>query len=338
MAAQAPDDGRTLEFDDGFRVDLRARQLDRAGRRVKLERIPTDVLLLLLERAGDVVSREEITQHVWGADVFVDVDNSINGAMRKIRQALRDSPERPKYIQTVTGRGYRFIAPVRERVPEPLADRVPKSTVDIPPAPSFHNRNLISVLAFIGILIAVGGAMLATRLTGSRRVPEGKVMLAVLPVVNLTGDPVQDYFSEGLTEEMIARLGRLAPDRLGVIAKASVMRYKHATAPLANLERDLGVRYALEGSVRRDGTTLRFMVRLVRLPEAAQIWSGTYERDVNRVFAVQDEIAQAIADEIKITIAEIPRGSNGPAILSASAYRAYDAVLERALLLEQANA
>lgn len=329
MAAHAPEDGRILEFGDGFRVDLRARRLDRTGRRVKLERIPTEVLLLLLERADDVVSREEITRRVWGPDVFLDVDNSINGAIRKIRQALRDNPDRPRYIQTVTGRGYRFIAPVREPGSEPVADVVvPERTQDIPPAAPPRNATRLAGLAFIGILTVLAGAMLAARLNGTRRAPEAKVMLAVLPVVNLTGDPVQDYFSEGLTEEMIARLGRLAPDRLGVIARASVMRYKDAKAPLGSLERDLGVRYALESSVRRDGTTLRFNVRLVGLPGAAQIWAGTYERDVNGVFAVQDEIAQAVADEIKITIAEMPRGSKAEAILSSSGYRAYDAYLK----------
>jgi TolB-like protein/DNA-binding winged helix-turn-helix (wHTH) protein/Tfp pilus assembly protein PilF len=326
VAAHAPEDGRILEFDDGFRVDLRARQLDRAGRAVKLERIPTDVLLLLLERAGDLVTREEITHRVWGSDVFLDVDNSINGAIRKIRQALRDNPDRPRYIQTVTGRGYRFIAPVRERGPEAAPDAVPERTDASPPAPPSRNLMLAAALVFIGI--AVGGALLAWRLIGAQQAPQGKVMLAVLPIANLTGDPVQDYFSEGLTEEMIARLGKLAPDRLGVIARASVMRYKDAKAPLASLERDLGVRYALEGSVRREGTILRFVVRLVRLPGAEQIWAGTYERDVNYVFAVQDEIAQAVADEIKITVAGIPRDSNRPAILSSSAYRAYDAYLK----------
>jgi TolB-like protein/DNA-binding winged helix-turn-helix (wHTH) protein len=273
VAAHAPEDGRILEFDDGFRVDLRARQLDRAGRAVKLERIPTDVLLLLLERAGDLVTREEITHRVWGSDVFLDVDNSINGAIRKIRQALRDNPDRPRYIQTVTGRGYRFIAPVRERGPEAAPDAVPERTDASPPAPPSRNLMLAAALVFIGI--AVGGALLAWRLIGAQQAPQGKVMLAVLPIANLTGDPVQDYFSEGLTEEMIARLGKLAPDRLGVIARASVMRYKDAKAPLASLERDLGVRYALEGSVRREGTILRFVVRLVRLPGAEQIWANT---------------------------------------------------------------
>ena len=335
--ARVPD---SIKFGEDFEFDSRACRLRRSGRVLKLERIPMEILAVLVEQRGQLVSREHIVERIWGKDVFLDTDNSINGAIRKVRQALRDNAEEPRFIQTVTGRGYRFIAPITDPevqgpvvVPEPQP--LPQVQIQpqpqiaepltIKPARSRQRAVFVISIALIVALVAYLWSRSQTRPSGSK----GQRMLAVLPFENLTGDPSQDYFSDGMTEEMIARLGSLDPQHLGVIARTSVMQYKHNKEPLDQIARELGVQYALEGSVRRDSGRLRITAQLIQAKDQTRLWARQYDREPGNVLGIQSEIAQQIANEIQFQIGSNERTKSTPqAALSPSESAAYELYLK----------
>jgi len=309
----------TIRFGDELELDATAYELRRGGRAVRLERIPMEILLLLVERRDELVTREQIVERVWGKGVHVETDNAINVAMRKIRTALRDDSENPRYIRTVTAKGYRFVAEVVAS-PQPVLAAPPPSPVRPRSAGWIAATVAVAILAVSGIYLfrskpAPADAAFA---------PAERVILAVLPFENLTGDPEQEYFSDGLTEEMIGRLGNLAPDKLAVIARTSVMRYKRDPAPLSKVGDDLHVQYVLEGSVRRDPQRVRITTQLVRVSDQTHVWARQYDRDPADLLRVQDEIADAIAREIRITLAASP----SPSPLTPDEYEAYDLYLE----------
>ncbi|MGH9643984.1 MAG: winged helix-turn-helix domain-containing protein, partial [Terriglobales bacterium] len=310
--------------------------------------------LFLMEQSGQVVSREQIVERIWGKNVFLDTDNSINGAIRKIRQVLSDDPEQPRFIQTITGRGYRFIAPVLEAcrpdidVPsQDMAaggeaagrdqDEAPRgsSSVLLPAesgAVALRARRgwaWLIVLSMAAVLVAGIATYLMRRpASGRQEFSGGRVMLAVLPFANLTGDSGQEYFSDGMTDEMITELGRLDPERLGVIARTSVMHYKNAQTPLSQIGRELGVEYVLEGSVRRDPERLRITAQLIRVKDQTHLWARQYDREPKSLLTLQSEIAGDISDEIQIAL-----GSNRSTpkitrpLLSPDEYEAHDLYL-----------
>src|SRR6266581_1027746 len=216
-----------LKFGD-FELDTAAYELRRRGLRIGLERIPMDLLLLLVERRGSVVTRDEIVERLWGKDIFVDTETSINTAIRKIRQALTDTPDRPAFVRTITGKGYCFIAPVT--------------------APDDHKTDLSPAIV-------------------------KPVMIAVLPFENLTGDPEQEYFSDGLTEETISAVGKVNPEQLAVIARTSCMRYKKTGKTAAQIGQELGADYLLESSLRREADRIRVTAKLIRVLDQSQIWA-----------------------------------------------------------------
>lgn len=326
-----------IRFGDDFELDPRSQKLCRAGRVLKLERIPTDILLLLIEKEGELVTRDQIISRVWGEGVFLDTDNSINGAIRKIRQVLKDDPEGPRFIQTVTGRGYRFIAPVvqppADREDAPLerpaaADSSPKPALEPRPSRKPTPWRLASLIGIAVVLIAGLGAYLYNLRARVQR-PPVRSMLAVLPFENLTGDPEQEYFSDGLTEEMISQLGNLDPSHLGVIARTSVMHYKHTNEPLDRIGQELGVQYALEGSVRRDSNRVRITAQLIQIKDQSHIWARQYDRDRSNLLALQAEIAQEIGDEIQLTLGDHRRiDAARQSSLSPQAYEAHDLYLK----------
>ena len=209
-----------------------------------------ELLLLLVERRGNLVTRQEIAARLWGAEIFHDIDNGVHTAIRKVRQALQDSTSRPAFIQTVSGKGYRFAAAV---------------TVSDATASASHG-----------------------------------ISIAVLPFENLTGDSAQEYISDGLTEETIAALGNLGRERLTVIARTSVMRYKRTAKTAKEIAQEIGADYILESTLRRDEQTLRVTSRLVRALDQAQIWSGKFDRNWRSVLQLQEEIGQAIAEQMHI--------------------------------------
>jgi TolB-like protein/DNA-binding winged helix-turn-helix (wHTH) protein/Tfp pilus assembly protein PilF len=371
---KAPD---RVKFGEDYELDLRAGELRRSGRLLKLERIPADLLMLLIERQGELVTRDQIIERIWGKDVFLDTDNSINAAIRKIRQVLKDDPAQPRFVQTITGRGYRFIAPVTGTaafVPAEAQAVVIDSyapPVDSPASPTGNAatpgagplaagdevpfspppRNaqdeagdtLVSPLprlvawrwplpvavSFV-LVIAVAAYFLWFRSRGAPATSSERVVMAVLPFENLTGDAGQEYFSDGMTEEMIAQLGRLDPDHLGVIARTSVMVYKQSPKPLDEIGRELGVQYVLEGSVRRDATKVRITAQLIQMKDQTHLWARQYDRELKSLLTLEGEIAQEIADEIQLTL-----GDNRKRIeqarkpsLSPEQYGAYDLYLE----------
>jgi TolB-like protein/DNA-binding winged helix-turn-helix (wHTH) protein/Tfp pilus assembly protein PilF len=325
-----------MRFGQDFDLDLGAHRLTRAGRVVRLERIPTEILLLLVERRGQLVTRQQIVDRIWGPGVFLDTDNSINGAIRKIRQVLNDDAEEPRFVETITGWGYRFIAPIEvaeaesERTSaQPIAASAaaPVSVVPSGKPPSRRGPLLLAIL--VVVTAAAGTWLLWFRSPAHLPPPAGRVMLAVLPFENLTGDAGQDYFSDGLTEELISRLGNLDPQRLGVIARTSVMRYNRGQIRPDQMARELGVQYLLEGSVRRDSKRIRITAQLVQVSDQTQLWARQFDRDLSSLLAVQAEIAQAVANEIQLTLADtggtgaVPSGA-----LSSSEYEAYDLYLK----------
>lgn len=320
---------RRLLFGDGFDLDLGAYELRRDGRALKLPRIPMEVLLLLMEQRGNLVTREQIVERIWGKEIFVDTDNSINAAIRKIRRALRDDSEEPHFIQTVTGRGYRFIAEVTELGLSPPAPHIDPQTIPIPVAPPRSEPDKISpipldpqpqressqplrawkfwIAASAVALVILGFAQFYRARLRVRSGPApavGRVMLAVLPFENLTGDTGQEYFSDGMTEEMITDLGMLDPRHLGVIARTSVMLYKHTPKPVDQIGRELGVQYVMEGSVRRDSSNVRITVQLIQVKDQSHVWAKQYDRELKGLLALQAEIAQEVADQIRLILGD----------------------------------
>jgi TolB-like protein/DNA-binding winged helix-turn-helix (wHTH) protein len=278
----------TFKFGD-LELDVSAYELRRMGRRVKLERIPMDLLILLVEREGDLVSRSEIVARLWGKESFVDSESGVNTAVRKVREALRDNPARPLFIQTVSGKGYRFCGSIVRAGSPPVDAARPREPTSEPlrgPTPAHHNGSAEPVEvappvsgprglgreAIVGALTA--GVLLLAILSISRIPPTSSVStpvtVALLPFENLTGDTTQEYFADGLTEETIAVLGKVNPNRMTVIARTSTMTYKGHTKTASQIGNELGADYLVEGSVRREAQRVRVTVKLIRVRDQSR--------------------------------------------------------------------
>ncbi|HXY23534.1 MAG TPA: winged helix-turn-helix domain-containing protein [Candidatus Acidoferrum sp.] len=315
-----------IRFED-FELDQGAFELRRKGRAVRLERIPLELLFLLVERRGLLVGRDEILERVWGKDVFVDADNSINTAVRKIRQALGDNPEEPRYVQTVSGKGYRFAAAVV--APSPTLTQTPaeppfevKAASTTPPS----KHPLRNWLVWVGIVLLLGAAAgVASLLLRQEQKPGStRIMLVVLPFVNLSGDPLQEYFADGMTEEMITQLGSLDPEHLGVIARTSSMQYKHTQKRASEIAQELRVDYLLEGSVRREGDRVRVTGQLIRASDETHLWAGDFDRELQDLLRLQSDVALAISSKIQLSLAGPTRTRlAGAPTLNPEAHEAY---------------
>lgn len=299
-----------------FQLDLKAGELHKAGVRVRLQDQPFRVLAVLVERAGTVVTREELRQRVWPSNVYVDFDQGLNNAIKKLREALGDSADTPTLIETVARHGYRFIAPVG--APPPARPAEPHR-----PSGSRALRNGILISSATALVAALGFWAWHESTTHLAASP-GKVTLAVLPFENLSGDPDQEFFSDGMTEEMIAQLGKLNPERLTVIARGTVAKYKHSNLAADQIGRELHADYLVQGSVRRVPDRVRITVHLIRVPEQTDRWAESYDREARDVLALQDSVARAIADRINITLAPAQRsGQAAPRNVDPDAYEAY---------------
>ena len=318
------------------------------GLRLKIRPQPLQVLNLLLSRAGEVVSRETLRKQLWSSETFVDFEHSLNTAVKELRAVLDDSALRPRYIQTVPKLGYSFIAHVElcefaaEPIPVTFAhsgageftpeefqylDALSEEAVD---ARRQRRPMLLAVSLALLSLLVVGGYLLWSRYYRMAHASAaGQTMLAVLPFENLTGDASQEYFSEGLTEEMIAQLGHADPQHLGVIARTSVMHYKQTREPMNQIGRELGVEYLLEGSVRRDADKMRITAQLIRARDQVHMWSHQYDRTPNSLLSLQAEIAQEISDSIQLTLGDSKPSGSALAAASPSpkSYEAYDLYL-----------
>jgi TolB-like protein/DNA-binding winged helix-turn-helix (wHTH) protein/Flp pilus assembly protein TadD len=336
-----------VKFGDGLELNRNSYELRRAGRALKLERIPLDILFLLVERRGQLVTREDIIGKIWGKDVFVDTDSSINGAIRKIRQVLKDDPENPVFVQTVTGKGYRFIAAVTEAEfpAHKSGGKNLESSNTITQEPSTllaagQERRValtswpwvasLAVLLVVVLAAAIFGLRLRAR---SQTASEHRVMMAVLPFANLSNDPEQEYFSDGLTEETITDLGELNPERLGVIARTSAAAYKHTNKTIAQIGRELGVDYILEGSVRREGGVARISAQLIRVKDQVHLWAHNYDRETGGLLALQNELGRAIAQQVQVKLA--PPSGGGSTYKYAPNPEAYELYLKGRFYLNQ---
>lgn len=308
---------RTVSFGE-FTADLRIRELCRNGVQIKLRGQPFAVLALLIERSGEVVTREELRSHLWRDETFVDFDHSLNVAINRIREVLCDSAGRPRFIETVPRIGYRFIAPVS-------ADSSPSpSAVVLASFPSKENKsdaetensgravNKWAVLLrsahwyaaiFAVLMIGVGAAYLERRANhAAAKTGTEKIMLAVLPFENLTGDPANEYFSDGLTEEIITQLATLQPGRLGVIARTSVTAYKRGDRGISRVGSQLGVQYILEGSLRQSRGHVRITAQLIQVKDQTHLWAEDYDRDLGDVLTLEREVSGAVAHEIQLEL------------------------------------
>jgi TolB-like protein/DNA-binding winged helix-turn-helix (wHTH) protein/Tfp pilus assembly protein PilF len=313
-----------------WQLDPQKLQLRRDGNVVPLPAKAAEILLVMLARSGETVSKDELMRSVW-PDSCVEESNLTQNIFL-LRKALGETAQHSSYIITIPGRGYRLAAEVREIGSAPAvrtADEIPVSTEEpyaAPPKPPAARKLYWPWLSAVALaLIVLATAIIWPRRISRSQPPPGRVMLAVLPFENLTGDAGQEYFSDGMTEEMIAQLGNLDPEHLGVIARTSVMHYKNSKAPLDQIGRELGVQYVLEGSVRRDADKVRITAQLIQLKDLSHLWSRRYDRELSSTLALQSEIAQEIAGEIQHALgadkfaftAEPPRRSS-------TSYEAYD--------------
>ena len=270
-----------------FEADLCSGELRRNGARIKVQEQPFKVLAELLARPGELVSRETLCLKVWGSDTFVNFEHSLSIAINKLREALGDSADNPRFIQTVPRRGYRFIAPVEELSPSPAMGRIPSS--------SERKPFMFAAVGFVVLcaLVLAVGAWRRALLPPIRSV-------AVLPLENLTSDQEQDYIADGITETLITDLGRVST--LRVISSTSVRQYKSVRKPLSEIGRELNVDAVVEGALLRSGDRIRITVHLVRLPVEKQVWSQVYEGDLRELSALQVGVAGEILSHLRAQV------------------------------------
>ena len=285
-----------------FELDRATGELRRAGQRVPLQDQPAQVLSLLVSRPGDVVTRDELRRALWTDDTFVEFDSALNVAVNKIRQALGDSATSPRFVETLPKRGYRFLAEVHAVEPRPAAETPAPRAPETPPRTGPGRGRamwLAGALAAALLALLISFTPLLRRNADAPDHPRIR-SLAVLPLDNLTGDPAEEYFSDGMTDALITNLASLPA--LRVISRQSVMRYKGSTKPLPEIARELGVEGVVEGSVVRSGGRVRITAQLVHAPTDRHLWARSYERRMEDVLALQGELSRAIAEEVRLTI------------------------------------
>jgi TolB-like protein/DNA-binding winged helix-turn-helix (wHTH) protein/Tfp pilus assembly protein PilF len=324
---EVPARTRTVRL-GAFEADLKSGELRKHGLKIKLQDQPFQLLVLLLESSGEVVTREELRQKLWPAQTFVDFDVCVNAAIKRLRDALGDSAESPRYVETLPRRGYRFVASTQE-VGNELAQRKSAETVtsdngrdavlsqakqlatpnntnqpeiDEPQTKTNRARYAFARIASTMVLMLCLGFVL-------RRLwepPQGKTdaahirSLAVLPLDNLSGDSTQEYFVDGMTEALITNLSKISA--LRVISHTSVNHFKGTKKTLREIATELQVDAVVEGSIEREANRVRITANLVQVFPEKHLWAESYERDIRNILDLQSEVARTIADQIKITV------------------------------------
>src|SRR6201987_136745 len=298
-----------------FELDLHSGELRKHGLRVRLQEQPFRFLEMLLERPGEVVTREELQKRLWPADTFVDFDHGLNKAINKIREALGDSAESPRFVETVSRRGYRFLAEVKDadaapvRSPEPaIQPHQPQPAAEAPERPNlpgkvaeFKNSSLSYAWKIsVSVLLLMAASLAIWKLHSWNRPSSAIRSLAVLPFESLSNDASQDYFADGMTDELISDLGQISA--LRVISRTSVMSYKRARKPLPQIARELSVDAVVEGTVLRSGNEVRITAQLIEASADNELWSQSYEGELRDTLALQNKVARAIADQIRINL------------------------------------
>lgn len=327
MAPEHTARARVIQF-GMFEANLSARELRKCGIKIKLHGQPFEVLAMLLEQPGEIVTREEFQRRLWPRDTFVDFDHGVNTAVNRLREALADSADNPRFIETVPRRGYRFLAPVTAPAVDSVSSAiaieangsVPQAaniistgeasaqntqTVNRPdhlPAPSIFTRRMMIVTAasLLGIVLLVGLIPQIRQHLFASTAPSRIQSLAVLPLTNLSSDGDQDYFADGMTDALTTDLGKIGA--LRVISRTSAMHYKNTKKSLRDVARDLNVDAVVEGTVARSGSHLRITASLVQASPEKHLWAETYDAEVGDALAVQGEIARTVAQQIQITL------------------------------------
>jgi len=316
---------------------------EREGIRIKLQGQPYLLLITLLRQRGELVTREELRNTLWPGDTFIDFDHSLGTGINKLREVLGDSAANPRFIETLPRRGYRFIAPIEaigasedppvgsESPPEeqPLATGVPLGArdheqVDLPKKTAVGERprwQFAWKITGFALLLLSTVFVIWTLYSGSRPPPIIR-SLAVLPLENLSGDASQDYFSDGMTDELITELGQIS--ELRVISRTSVMTYKGARRPLPQIALELDVDAVVEGTVLRSGNRVRITAQLIRASADKHLWAESYEGELSDVLALQKKVARSIAEQIRIKLnPKEQTGLNHVKVVNAEAHEAY---------------
>ena len=308
---------------DAFELDVRAGELRKHGVRLRLRGQPLQVLEILLERPGDVVTREELHTRIWPADTFVNFDHSLHNAISRIREVLGDSPETPRYIETLPRRGYRYIGPVEHLEPLPLAPETGDRTsqpLDPVTSPKHRSRSLVLVLCAVFALGLVAWAVQQYRQAKAAILPVHSI--AVLPLANLSGDPSEEFFADGMTDQLITDLAKVGS--LRVVSRTSVMPYKGGKKSLPEIARELNVDAIVEGSITRSGQRVRVQAQLVQARTDHHLWAETYDRDLGDILKLQDEVARSIAQQVRAQLSPTQQNQLRSAQpVNAAAYDAY---------------
>jgi len=345
-----------------FELDVAGRALRKFGVRLKLERKPLQVLTALVSRPAELVSREELQRALWRDEVFVDFEHGLNVAVQKLRASLFDSVDAPTFIETIPGEGYRFIAKVERIFPSAelslssaassvamraetvagegrrliapqrsqtisLADSTPDQGYKLALG-QWHGLSrravLVAVVLCVCFLVIGSATMFRRPNPEPKSSRERRVMLVVLPFANLSAESSQDYVSDGFTEELSERLGSLNPQQLGVIGRTSAMTYKETSRTVTQIGKDLGVDYAVEGSVRREGSRVRITAQLINVSDQAHVWAHDYDEKIRDLLQTEDEVASAIAEQVQVSIASgRPQNSIPPHVAIPEAHEAY---------------
>jgi len=310
---------------DVFELDLRAGELRKGGIRIRLQEQPLLILQALLENPGQVVTREELQKKIWPDDTFVDFDHGLHAAVNRLRVALSDAADRPRYVETVARRGYRFIAKV-----ELNGTAAPPTSKPEPPKPRtrWWNSWTGTVAGFV-VAALVAAGLIATNVYGLRDWLFGNVRhhtfhaLAVLPLDNLTADPTQDYFADGMTEELITQLSKLG--NIKVISHTSVAQYRGTKKSAREISAELHVDAVIEGAVQLVEDRVRITAQLVDGATDAQIWADNYDRELSNVLLLQTEVASDIAKQIdlRLTPQQQELLHSGAHPVNPEAYQAY---------------
>ncbi len=272
-----------------FELDLRAAELHHNGTKSKLPEQLFQIVIALTERPGEVVTREELRQRLWGSDTFVDFEHGLNTAIKRLRETLGDSAENPRYIETLPRHGYRLMVPV-ERLDATLSAGADVSA----------RRRKVGLAALAVVVLAVVAGLVWRQQLLERFRPVKIESLAVLPLENLSGNPDEEYFADGMTEQLITELGKVRA--LRVISRQSVMQYKGTNKPVPQIARELHVDAVVEGSAMRVGDRVRITTQLIQASPERHLWSESYERDLRDILALQSEVAHAITNEVKIKL------------------------------------
>jgi TolB-like protein/DNA-binding winged helix-turn-helix (wHTH) protein/Tfp pilus assembly protein PilF len=303
-----------------FEVDFRAGELHKNGRKIRLQDQPLQVLALLLEQPGEVVTREELQQKLWPMDTFVDFDHGLNNAINKLRDALNDSAEAPRFIETLPRRGYRFVAGVDKQESAALPahfvnhsqsseslEAVALKTVDevvVPVLRPYWFRRFRLALAGLGLLVVlfVGFRFFRHRRLSVTGVSAHIHSIAVLPLENLSGDPAQEYFADGITDELTTDLAQIGS--LRIVSRTSAMIYKGKREPLPQVAKELRVDAVIEGSVERYGDQVRVRTQLIDASTDTHIWAETFDRDTRDTLTLEGEIARKIALAVRANLTQ----------------------------------